>query len=90
MEKILGQIVEKLDKLGSRFDNLEAKVDKLELRFDNLESGQKEHTQLLQALESRLDVVNVNVLRLQEDMNYLRGEVVKNKYILFLRRGNKV
>lgn len=81
-EKILALlegVINKIDKLESRFDNLESK-------FDNLESQVKENTQVLKALEHKVDVIKAEqdnftyqLAKISGDVHSIKSAVIKGE-----------
>lgn len=66
-----------MDLVIEKLSLLEKGQKALEERQKSLEAGQKEHTQLLRALEERTAITNATVIRLEEDLNYIKGEISK-------------
>lgn len=81
-EKILALlegVINKIDKLESRFDNVE-------YRFDNLESQVKENTQVLKALEHKVDVIKAEqdnftyqLAKISGDVHSIKSAVIKGE-----------
>lgn len=66
-----------MDLVIEKLSLLEKGQKALEERQKSLEAGQKEHTQLLRALEERTAITNATVIRLEEDLNYIKGKIRK-------------
>lgn len=80
--ELLQQMNSKMDNLTNKVDNLEVKVDRLEIKVDSLETKvdtidvqQKENTQILRALESAKDVHFAKLDKIENDVAHLNGEV---------------
>lgn len=76
---LLEGVINKIDKLESRFDNLES-------RFDNLESQVKENTQVLKALEHKVDVIKAEqdnftyqLAKISGDVHSIKSAVIKGE-----------
>ena len=76
----------RFSKLESRFDNLESRFGKLESRFDNLESQVKENTQVLKALEHKVDVIKAEqdnftyqLAKISGDVHSIKSAVIKGE-----------
>ncbi len=80
--ELLELILKKVTNLEDRMTSLENRVTGLENRMTGVEHEMvgirgtlDEHTQLLKALESRTDIMSVNIVKTQEDLAYLTGKV---------------
>lgn len=69
------KILELLQQMNSKMDNLTDKVDRLEIKVDTIDVQQKEHTQILRALESAKDVHFAKLDKIENDVAHLNGEV---------------
>ncbi|MDK2586327.1 hypothetical protein QOZ83_10680 [Romboutsia sedimentorum] len=69
------KILELLQQMNSKMDNLTDKVDRLEIKVDTIDVQQKEHTQILRALESAKDVHAAKLDKIENDIAHLSGEV---------------
>ncbi|MDI3535169.1 MAG: hypothetical protein PWQ82_1534 [Thermosediminibacterales bacterium] len=76
-KEFMDLVIEKLSLLEKGQKALEERQKALEEHQKSLEAGQKEHTQLLRALEERTAITNATVIRLEEDLNYIKGEISK-------------
>lgn len=74
-EEKMDRFEERLDKVEEKLSSLDVKVGQLENEVKGVKSTVYEHTKVLKALEHRVDVNSANMVRLQEDMNYVKGEV---------------
>lgn len=86
--KVLERIENKIDGLENRIDGLENRMDGLENKMDGIESQVKENTQILKALEHKMDVVKAeqnniihNIAEVQGDLKNLRNELVETEII---------
>ncbi|MEG3070226.1 MAG: hypothetical protein RQM92_04755 [Candidatus Syntrophopropionicum ammoniitolerans] len=57
------------------FQQILEKLDKIESRVNNIESTQQEQTQLLHALEYRTDVTNAAVTTIDETLQRTEGKI---------------
>lgn len=73
--KLLQQMNSKMDNLTNKVDRLEIKVDSLETKVDIIAVQQKEHTQILRALEGAKDVHAAKLDKIENDVAHLSGEV---------------
>ncbi|MDK2562953.1 hypothetical protein QOZ84_05305 [Romboutsia sedimentorum] len=69
------KILELLQQMNSKMDNLTDKVDRLEIKVDTIDVQQKENTQILRALESAKDVHFAKLDKIENDVAHLNGEV---------------
>ena len=77
----MDRILAELQKINSRFDNLETRFDKLETRFDGLEKQVNENTQILRALEHKVDVIKAQQEALFKDVVESKRDSKVAKYM---------
>ncbi len=73
--ELLQRMNSKMDNLTDKVDRLEIKVDSLELKVDSIDVQQKENTQILRALESAKDVHFAKLDKIENEVAHLSGEV---------------
>lgn len=63
------------EKILTLLEGVIDKIDKLESRFDNLESQVKENTQVLKALEHKVDVIKAEQDNFTYQLSKISGDV---------------
>ena len=84
MDRILAELQKinsRFDNLETRFDKLETRFDKLETRFDGLEKQVNENTQILRALEHKVDVIKAQQEALFKDVVESKRDSKVAKYM---------
>lgn len=67
-EKLLQQILDSQNKTNER-------LDKLESKFDGLQSQTSENTQILKALEHKVDVIKAEQENMKHDLANISGDI---------------
>lgn len=74
------------EKILTLLEGVINKIDKLESRFDNLESQVKENTQVLKALEHKVDVIKAEqdnftyqLAKISGDVHSIKSAVIKGE-----------
>jgi len=81
-EQVLKLILDKLDKVDSRFDQIDARLDKMDARMDKMESVQQSHGDLLHQLirsvgatNAKLSETNTRVDAIDQKLDRLTADV---------------
>ncbi|MBZ4654057.1 MAG: hypothetical protein JG781_1396 [Peptococcaceae bacterium] len=53
------------------------KMTSMEKEISGLKEGQKEHTQLLKAIEHRVEVSDARLCRMEEDVTQIKGHITR-------------
>ena len=89
MENKMGLMENKMDLMENKMDLMENKIGSIETRIDSIESQINENTQILKALEHKVDVIKAE----QENKTYLRKKTlskIDNQIIELLKQGKTI
>lgn len=73
------EMKETMGRMEDRMGGMESRMDSMEGRMDTMQSTLNEHTQLLQALEHRVEENTAQLITIAEDVNQIKGETTNLK-----------
>lgn len=73
IKEMLGLIINKIDRLESRFDGLESRMDRLGSKIDRLESRQDEIYLGVKAIEHNNEVHGAEIDNFKYKVHYIEG-----------------